>query len=785
MNIYIILFFLNNFYLYVLLLISILFLTYCLYIIRNKTSIINSLTKDKSFLKKNLDDFKSETNQQKEELLIQQENILQHQNYIKKQKAILEAIYNGISDAIFIMNKNSFVDCNNATLKIFDCKRNEIIGHHPKEFSPEYQSNGTLSSELSKKYIEKTMKGEPQIFEWEHITKKGKLFIAQVSLNKINIDNEDLIVAVVRDFTEKAKQIEQLNNLNEELKTQQNLLVQTTEKLYAKNQEIIQSQNELNRAKVRFETIFNSASDGIILISNNKFIDCNPASEHILKYNKEQIIGNNLLNISPKYQPNGLLSEDYFNNKLKEAKETGIVRFEWDFLNSNNEKRIAKISISKAKINRKTIYVLIIRDITEEKIKNIKLKEFAEELKENQEELRQQNEELKVQAEELAKQRDIIEQEKEKAKQASKYKSLFLASMSHEIRTPLNGIIGMLNLLKDTSLTNKQKEFVDTIDVSSKSLLDIINDLLDYSKIEANQLHLESIPINIEETFNEAVRILQFKAKEKGLTLKMNFDNKLHKYYKADPVRLKQILINYCNNAIKFTSKGGVTINVYELERKEKTNKIKVEVKDTGIGISKENIKKLFKEFSQVDNSISRKFGGTGLGLAISMKLANMMNGEVGVESEEGKGSTFWFTAELELINNIELKQKTENIKTTKNLKILLVEDNKINQRVAIYTLQKNNHKVDVANDGIEAIEKYKKNHDYDVILMDIQMPNMNGYEATKEIRKYERENNIPATKIVAMTANAMKGEKEKCLDIGMDAYISKPFTKEDLFNNL
>ena len=408
------------------------------------------------------------------------------------------------------------------------------------------------------------------------------------------------------------------------------------------------------------------------------------------------------------------------------------------------------------------------------------LEYLNKELNQSKEDALVLNEYLEQQNEEIRAQNEEIEKQKQKALDASKYKSLFLANMSHEIRTPLNGIISMVEMLKSAKLTEQEKEYLEIIDISSNSLLSIINDILDYSKIEANQLQLEQIPVDIRKTVQEVVKMLSVKAEQNNLYLRCKIADDVPECIKGDPVRIKQILINYVNNAIKFTKKGGVEINIYNISKDDKKVKMKFEVIDTGIGISEENQKKLFKEFTQADSSTTREFGGTGLGLAISKKLAQMMNGEVGLESKQGEGSTFWFTACFEITSFVKKEEKTAEEYHSEKLNILLVEDNVINQRVAGFAIKKLGHNLDIANNGIEGLEKFKQKK-YDLILMDLQMPKMNGYDTTIAIRKYEKENNLEKTKIIAMTANALKGEKDKCLAIGMDGYLSKPFKLEDI----
>ena len=393
----------------------------------------------------------------------------------------------------------------------------------------------------------------------------------------------------------------------------------------------------------------------------------------------------------------------------------------------------------------------------------------------------------------LLKEKEVINEQfriaKEKAEAATRAKSIFLANMSHEIRTPMNGIIGMADLLAQTPLSEEQHDYLNTIILSGRNLLSIINDILDFSKIESNQIELENIPFHLTEQVEEVIKVLTIKANENKVSLNKSFGPGVPAMVKGDPYRLKQVITNLVNNAIKFTFDGKVTIETLLEKDGDRSVKLRVKVIDTGIGISAEAQEKLFKSFSQADSSTTRKYGGTGLGLAISKSLCEMMDGEIGVESELGKGSTFWFTSVFEKIQDQEIQKAstpTADTETeTQPMYILLAEDNLINQKVALMNLQRFGHKVDIAKNGLEAVELSRKNR-YDLILMDIQMPEMDGYEATTIIRNDEKlQDKRKPIPIIAMTANSFEGDRERCLTIGMDDFISKPFRINDLLKAL
>ncbi len=370
------------------------------------------------------------------------------------------------------------------------------------------------------------------------------------------------------------------------------------------------------------------------------------------------------------------------------------------------------------------------------------------------------------------------------AESASEAKSSFLANMSHEIRTPLHGVLGMIAVVLESELTEEQRRQLQLARYSGLLLHGIVNDVLDISKIDAGKVVVELCDFDLRVALKEVVDLMLPRAREKALDLTLSYSSELPDWFRADAAKIRQITLNFIGNALKFTANGTVAVTVNPVDASPSRGNVRIAVQDTGIGLSTGQQARLFEKFTQADSSTTRKYGGTGLGLAICKRLAETMGGAVGVISAPGAGSTFWTTLPLTPVSPPETAATSEIPGTPPRLqwqgRILVVEDNPINQKILAHLLQRRGLTVDTAPNGRDAIGMVLRTR-YAIVFMDCKMPEMDGYQATAEIRSHQGRRTLHRTPIVAMTANAMAGDRERCLRAGMDDYVCKPVTVTEL----
>ena len=530
------------------------------------------------------------------------------------------------------------------------------------------------------------------------------------------------------------------------------------------------SERKLHEIAERTRAIVDNAVDGIISINELGIMESfNPAAEQLFGYSREEVIGQNVNLLMPepyRGEHDGYLS-DY--QRTGEKKIIGIGR-EVEARRKDGSTFPIELSVSETPTPKGGVFTGLIRDISERK-----------------------------------KFETLLKQARKVAEEANMAKSAFLANMSHEIRTPMNGVLGVLELLQtSTQLDENQKELTDMASESARSLLTIINEILDFSKIEAGQVTLETIPFNLPKMINNIAELMEQLATSQSNNLKCFIQDDVPVRVAGDPVRLRQVLVNLISNAIKFTHAGEVNVNVTLAEDNGERVILRFEVKDTGIGIPPDKQAGLFSAFNQADDSVSRKFGGTGLGLSISKQLAELMGGEIGVNSSEGGGSTFWFTAQFEKVaeqdqqQSIEgdTKETAETVKPVgsasvsvpadeENLQqegrlILVAEDNVTNRNIIGRQLKMLGYQYQMASDGKEALAMWQEKP-YWLVLCDCHMPEMDGYELARTIRQEEKDKGKGRMPIIAITASALQDDKDKCLAAGMDGYLSKPMAMNDL----
>lgn len=634
-----------------------------------------------------------------------------------------KTLFESSRDAIMTLRpERGFLTANPATIELFGAEDvEEFISKSPADLSPEYQPDGVSSAAKAQKVMAIAMRDGTHFFEWRHKRIDGSEFDATVLLTRMELAGEAFLQATVRDITE-----------------------------HKKAEELIMQHKEM------LETIFQATPYGMILLDEQLTIKmANTVALKVVGRESPAVVdmkcGNGIGCINAEMTPEGCGTSPLCPHCVLRESIEGVfssgqavegAQFQHTFLVDGNE--IApwlEVCIEPLRIDGKPHVIVVIGNITERRL-------------------------------------------------AYEAKSQFLANMSHEIRTPMNAIMGFSDILAGEKLTGDQIEYVNTIRNSGKHLLRVIDDILDFSKIEAGKLEVELTDCSLGEVLAGIESLATFRAKDNHLEFKINASKDLPAQIHTDTARLTQCLINLVNNAIKFTHKGHVYVNV-SLEERDKQPYVRFDVEDTGIGIPLEKQKKIFESFTQADESHTRKYGGTGLGLTITRQLAGLLGGELSLTSEEGKGSVFSLVlpagvdvAKEPALGSLSISGDTDADKGKMERyafsgHVLVAEDVKTNQMLTELLLKQMGLEVTIASDGKEAVDKALARK-FDLILMDIHMPNMNGYEATKSLRAEGI-----TTPIIALTADAMKGDDKKCIEAGCDDYLAKPVSRKELLQKI
>jgi PAS domain S-box-containing protein len=665
-------------------------------------------------------------------------------------RARLEAIFESAMDAIITVDQAQTIRViNAAALEMFACSEQQVLGQPISVLIPERfrQAHHGQVERYAKTGVSSRTMGRHAVVTGRRM--HGEEFPAEASISHIEVDGALLLTVILRDVTERQKAQDAIVALNSTLEAQ---VEQRTAKLREASQVLEEQQRVLQIAHEEQRTIFNTVTVGIALVRAHKILRCNRQLEALFGFEPGQLDGQAT---RLWYADEEAFARD--GEPLFATLTPGEVqRHEQELVRKDGSRFWARMSGS--------LYI-------DANLGHAVLAVF----------------------EDMSLQRDAalaIAKASEQAIAASNAKSHFLANMSHEIRTPMNAIMGLSYLLLKGDLHAHQREQLRKIQMSSHHLLSILNDILDYSKIEAGGLQVEQIEFELDQVLNNVASMTLERAASKELALLFHVESSVPPHLVGDPLRLGQIIVNLVNNAVKFTERGEVRVEVSLREQSPQDVLLLCTVKDTGIGLSAEQLPQLFQSFQQADSSITRQFGGTGLGLAICKQLATLMQGEVGVQSVLGQGSTFWFSARLGIghAHAMALAHAPQRdapdaraLQALQGLRILLVEDNELNREVALELLSDVGVRVDTANNGQMALQRLQE-QPYDLVLMDMQMPVMDGLTATRLLRAQAR---FAALPVIAMTANAMETDRQACLQAGMNDHIPKPIEPDMLFATL
>ncbi|MFT2092190.1 ATP-binding protein [Paraglaciecola sp. 2405UD69-4] len=630
------------------------------------------------------------------------------------------------ADALSIidLDTGTFVECNASAIAMHGVESEEnFLNLTPSDISPEFQPCGRPSYELAKEYIEKTMQGEPQVFQWQHAKLDGTIFPCLVSLTAIPVGERPLILAVGRDVSD---------------------LVKTQIKLVDAHVDAKNFERAYLLEKEKFKQFVKLAPVGVAIneLESGLFDYVNQEFSRFTGYNIEELNNMDYWQLTPKkYEQQ---EQEQLDSLSKEGRYGPYKKEYIHKLGHTYPVQLSGVKIDGE--DGKEYIWSVIQDISEQ----------------------QQTE-------------NLLRESKQLAESSNKSKSQFLSNMSHEIRTPLNAITGILQLLQRDINNVKNQKLIPQAIYSANSLLRIINDILDYSKIEANQLTIENVEFSLLTITESVISDMLPVALDKELGINICFDKDIPKIWIGDPVRIRQVLLNLVSNAIKFTEEGGVTITLNETQKKG-VHGVAIELSDTGIGMSDEALSVLFERFTQADTSITRKFGGTGLGMSITKDLVSLMKGDINIQSTEGEGTTFTIFLPLQKSTKAAMpKAEVQAVQAPKLIgkRILIAEDNVINQEIIKSMLEVTNADLYFAENGKTAIDMFNL-HQPDIVLMDIQMPVMDGKQAFRVIRECNEK--VP---IVALTANVMSEDIEEYKSIGFNDFLGKPFDMQSLYSYL
>jgi len=675
------------------------------------------------------------------------------------------------------------IECNDALLNILQTTKKDYIKNF-FDYSPEYQPNGEKSRDKALEVVKRTLSGENMTFEWTHLSTSGELIPFEVTLTRTKYKGKNIGLAY-------QYALRHIKDMTEELKKQSQLL-----RVRLEQQELI---SEISRSFVssgKTQTLINEAiaklgwyyKVSVVLIFSLDYEN----GEANLEYQwsadgkPQQTTKFNVQNFVKKSFPEKL--HDKFSAPVLSCTDTA--KSETEFVRSLLIAGINAFICAPLYVEGSLWGMMIVEQFHSSRQWTVNEKTF-----------------IAIAASTIAsaitnniyntKLKDAVTQ----ITAASKAKSEFLSNMSHEMRTPMNAIINMTAIAKNSSSVERKNYALDKIEDASTHLLGVINDILDMSKIEANKFELVPVEFNFEKMLRRSVDVVNFRVEEKHQKLYVQIDKDIPKILIGDDQRISQVITNLLSNAVKFTPENGsINLNTLFFGEESGICTIQISVTDTGIGISKEHQKTLFHSFQQAETSTARKYGGTGLGLTISKSFVEMMGGQIWIDSEPGKGSTFYFTIKIQRGNdtkqkNIELQSDAETkdspgadspLNDFSGHRILLVEDIEINREIVLMLLEPTNLEIDCAENGIQAVEMViEEPNRYEMIFMDIHMPGMDGYEATTQIRALEAKLQLNRVPIIAMTANVFKEDIDHCINAGMDDHIGKPLDIEIVLKKL